>query len=68
MGLDQYVFKINSVISSSDFSNDSPNQKIFQKSQRKESGIDFGNIFRLACDELKQNQATHTKTRVMTLN
>ena len=67
MDIDRYVFRINSVINVSGSSYDSPNQEIFQKSRRKESSIDFGNIFKTACDELKQNQATHTKARVMTL-
>ena len=64
--LDAYL-RVISAVSSSDFKVDSQKAGDFRKSQQKESSIDFGNIFKIACDELKQNQATHTKTRVMTL-
>lgn len=64
--LDEYL-RVISAVRSSDVRADSQRREIFGKSQQKESSIDFGNIFRTACDELKQNRATHTKTRVMTL-
>ena len=67
MDLFKRVLSIQSIVYGSDFSNDSPNPEIFQKSQKKESSIDFTKIFRLACDELKHNQAAHTKARVVTL-
>ncbi|MCR4998863.1 MAG: hypothetical protein K6A05_03380 [Lachnospiraceae bacterium] len=31
-------------------------------------GDDFGKVFKTACDEVKQNQAAHTISRVLTLN
>lgn len=65
--LDQYAMRVSSVFNLSDINGDSSHQGIFRKSRRKESSIDFGNIFKSACDELKQHQATHTKARVMTL-
>lgn len=65
--MDEYL-RVISAASLSDIRGDSQRREIFRKSQKKESSIDFGNIFKIACDELKQNQATHTKTRVMTLS
>ena len=63
---DAYL-RLISAVSSSGFKVDSQRAGDFRKAQQRESAIDFGNIFKTACDELKQNRATHTKTRVMTL-
>ncbi len=67
IGLDEYM-RVISAVGSSEFKHDSQGMENFRKSRPKESANDFGNIFKTACDELKQNQATHTKARVMTLN
>ncbi len=67
IAMDEYM-RVISVIGSSGVGVGSRNKEIFGKSRPKESANDFGNIFKTACDELKQNQATHTKTRVLTLN
>ncbi len=65
--LDAYM-RVISAVGSSEFRHDSQGMENFRKSRPKESANDFGNIFKTACDELKQNRATHTRTRVMTLN
>ncbi|MBO6214699.1 MAG: hypothetical protein J6N76_04090 [Lachnospiraceae bacterium] len=40
----------------------------YQNTRKKRSGPAFGKVFKTACDELKQNQAAHTKMRVVTLS
>ena len=60
---------VSSIINtSSDISGSTQHREMFKKSQQRESTVDFGSIFKTACDELKQNQAAHTKARVLTLN
>ena len=52
IGLDEY-FKVSAVVEYSG-SEDSGQGRLIWHTRRRESSGEFGNIFRVACDELKQ--------------
>ena len=65
--LDEYL-KVSAVFHLSDSGDFSKSGAFVNKVQRKVMTQEFGNIFKNACDELKQNSGTHTKTGVITLS
>ena len=65
--MDDYL-RVSAVFHLSDSGDYSHSATSTMKVQRKGGSVEFGNIFKTACDELKQNSGTHTKTGVMTLS
>ena len=65
--LDEYL-KVSAVFHLSGSGDYSTSDTSVHKVQRKFMSQEFGNIFKTACDELKQNSGTHTKTGVITLS
>ena len=65
--MDEYL-KVSAVFHLSGSGDYSRGASAVQKVTSKNVKSEFGNIFRTACDELKQNAGTHTKTGVMTLS
>ena len=65
--MDEYL-RVSAVFHLSDSGDYSHSSSSSMKIQRKERSLDFGNIFKTACDELKEHAGTHTKTGVMTLS
>ena len=65
--MDEYL-RVSAVFHLSDSGDYSHSASSALKVQRKGGSLEFGNIFKTACDELKQNAGTHTKTGVMTLS
>lgn len=61
-------FRVNEVTSYAETDDDSNGREIFKKSQKKESSIDFGNIFTTACDELKAKSGITHQNRGFTSN
>lgn len=59
--------RVSAVFHLSDSQDFSHSASSVMKVARKNHSLEFGNIFKTACDELKQNAGTHTKTGVMTL-
>ncbi len=68
MLFDEY-FKVSAVAEYAG-SEDSAQSHLFWYSRKKESSTEFGNVFRLACDELKQESGnTHqTQGYIPTMN
>ncbi len=65
--MDEYL-KVSAVFHLSESGDYSRGASAVQKVSSKSTKVDFGSIFRTACDELKQNSGTHTKTGVMALS
>ncbi len=65
--MDEYL-KVSAVFHLSGSGDYSRGASAVRQVSSKNTKVDFGNIFRTACDELKQNAGTHTKTGVMTLS
>ncbi len=59
--------RVSAVFHLSDSGDYSHSSSSSMKVARKNRSMEFGNIFKTACDELKQKAGTHTKTGVMTL-
>ena len=60
--------RISAIFNLSESDADSSFGMPYQPSRKKKSPAGFGKIFKTACDELKQNQAAHTKMRVLSLS
>ena len=60
-------FKVSS-LHRSNSENDTANQPSYRKNVMPVKREEFGQVFKIACDELKENQAAHTISRVLTLN
>ncbi len=65
--MDEYL-KVSAVFHLSGSGDYSRGASAVRQVSSKNTKVDFGNIFRTACDELKQNSGTHTKTGVITLS
>ena len=60
-------FKVSSMTRTNPES-DTDSQPSYRKNVLSVEHDEFGKVFKNACDELKQNQAAHTISRVLTLN
>ena len=65
--MDEY-FRVSAFFNLTGSDADSGYAAPYQSTRKKRSGPAFGKVFKTACDELKQNQAAHTKMRVYTLS
>lgn len=65
--MDEY-FRVSAIFNLTGSNADNGFAVPYQNSRKKRSGAAFGKVFKTACDELKQNQAAHTKMRVVTLS
>ncbi|MCR5641082.1 MAG: hypothetical protein K6G04_06975 [Lachnospiraceae bacterium] len=64
--MDHY-FKVSS-INRSNSESDTGSQPSYRKNVLPVDHEEFGSVFKIACDEVKQNQAAHTISRVLTLH